>query len=107
VTAGSAGTPFSPAVEETLHRLGQLQTTRFAVRDEKMFTGLPSFAELAHEVTLTLAPGGALKTLRLRFVSDLGAAAIALADVDGDAAPLRVEVPGPLFRDIRRDLSAW
>ena len=107
VTAGSAGNPFSPAVEETLHRLGQMQTTRFAVRDEQMFTRLPSFAELAHEVMLTLAPGGAVKTLRLRFVSDLGAAAIALADVDGEAAPLRVEVPGPLFRDIRRDLSAW
>lgn len=107
VTAGPAAGPFSPAVEETLHRLGDLATSRYAVRDEAMFTQLRSFTELGHEISLTFGPDATLRTLRLRFVTDLGTVAIALANFDDDPMPLRLELPGALFQDVRRDFSGF
>lgn len=107
VTAGAPGSPFSPAVEESLHRLGALQTDRIAVRDEAQFTGLKSFAELGHEFTLTLVPGSALHTLRLRFVTDQGPVAFALANFDADPSPVLIRIPGALFLDLRRDFSVF
>ncbi len=107
VTAGNPGKPFAPAIAETLHRLGALDSAPYAVRDEAMYTTSRSFADLAHEVTLTFAPGGTLQTLRLRFVADSGALAVALANFDGDPLPLRILIPGDLFQAIRRDFSAF
>ncbi len=108
ITAGNPGRdPFAPAIEETLHGLGDLESIPYAVRNEAMFTQLKSYAELGHEVTLSFAPGSSLRTLRLRFAADLGAVAVALANFDDDPLPLRIELPGNLFQDIRRDLSAF
>lgn len=107
VTVGAPGTPFSPAVEETLHRLGGLQTGRTVVRDEAQFTALKSFGELGHELTVTFAAGAPLRSLRLRFVTDQGTAAFVLANFDGEPTPLLLQLPGALFQDLRRDFSAF
>ena len=106
ITAGNPGDPFTPAIEETLRRLGDLESVPYAVRNEAMFTQLKSYAELGHEVTLTFAPGSPLRTLRLRFAADLGAVAVALANFDDDPLPLRIELPGKLFQDILHYFSA-
>ena len=107
VAAGTAGNLFSPAVEETLHRLGDLDTVPYTVRDEAMYTTSRSFAELGHEITLTFAPGSPLRSLRLRFVADSGALAAALANFDDDPLPMRVLIPGNLFEDIRHYFNAF
>jgi hypothetical protein len=107
ITAGNPGDPFTPAIEETLRRLGDLESVPYAVRNEAMFTQLKSYAELGHEVTLTFAPGSPLRTLRLRFAADLGAVAVALANFDDDPLPLRIELPGKLFQDILHYFSAF
>jgi Domain of unknown function (DUF4340) len=109
VTAGAPGSPFSPAVEESLHRLGALQTGRAAVRDEAQYTRMPSFSDLGHEITLTFAPGagGTLHTLRLRFVADQGPEAFALANFDADPSPVLIRIPAALFLDLRRDFSVF
>jgi hypothetical protein len=106
VSAGKPATAFTPAVDETLHRLGALQTIRFAVSDETQFTSLPSFQRLAHEFTLTMATNSPVKTVRLRLVADLGGAAVVLLNVDDDPAALRIELPGALAQDVQREFGA-
>ena len=106
VGTGKPATAFTPAVDETLHRLGALQTIRYAVPDETQFTGLPSFQRLAHEFTLTMATNAPVATLRFRLVADLGGAAVVLLNVDNDPAALRIELPGALAQDVQRELSA-
>ena len=107
VIAGNPGKPFAPAIAETLHRLGELDSVPYAVRDEAIYTTSRSFADIAHEVTLTFAPGGTLQALRLRFVADSGALAVALANFDGDPLPMRILIQGDLFQAMRRDFSAF
>jgi hypothetical protein len=96
----------SAAVEEAVHRLGTLQSVRYAVPDESQFTRLPSYQRLGYEVTLTLKGTAPLRSLRLRLVADLGATAVALVQADGAAEPLRLEIPGPLAVDLQRELTA-
>jgi hypothetical protein len=105
VTAGLAGAPFSPAAEETLHRLGLLETIPFVVPNESLFTSRPSFSELGLELTLILDSSAPIRKWRLRFVTDLGALAIALSNFDDDPVPYSLEIPGALFREIQRDFS--
>ena len=105
VTAGLPGAPFSPAAEETLHRLGALETIPFAVPNERLFTSLPSFTELGLELTLTLDASAPIRKWRLRFATDLGALAVALSNFDDDSVPFSLEIPGALFREIQRDFS--
>lgn len=106
VTAGQPATAFSPAIEEALHRLGALQSVRYAVPDETRFTSLPSYQRLGHEFTLTLNGTAPLRSLRVRLVADLGATAVALVHADGAAEPLRIELPGPLAQDLQREFLA-
>jgi hypothetical protein len=68
---------------------------------------LKSFAELGHELMVTFAAGAPLRSLRLRFVTDQGTAAFALANFDGEPTPLLLQLPGALFQDLRRDFSAF
>ena len=105
VTAGLLGAPFGPAVEETLHRLGVLETIPFAVPNEGVFTSRPSFTELGLELTFTLDASAPIRKWRLRFVTDLGALAVALSHFDDDPLPFSLEIPGALFREIQRDFS--
>ncbi len=105
-TAGAPPVSLSPAVAETLHRLGSLQSVRYAVPDESQFTRLPSYQRLGHEFTLTLNGAGGLHSLRFRLVADLGATAVALVHADGAAEPLRIELPGPLAQDLQREFTA-
>jgi hypothetical protein len=105
-TAGAPAVALSAAVEEAVHRLGTLQSVRYAVPDESQFTRLPSYQRLGYEVTLTLKGTAPLRSLRLRLVADLGATAVALVQADGAAEPLRLEIPGPLAVDLQRELTA-
>ncbi len=105
VTAGAPAAAFTPAVEETLHRLGALQAVRYAVPDETQFTRLPSYQRLGHEFSFTFNQASALRTLRLRLVADLGAMAVALVQVDGGGEPLRIELPGALAQDLQREFG--
>ncbi len=106
VAAGTPASTFTPAVEETLHRLGALQAVRYAVPDESQFTRLPSYRQLGHEFTLTFAPSAPLRTLRLRFIADLGSMAVALVQVDGSPESLRLDLPGPLAQELQREFGA-
>lgn len=105
-TAGAPPVSLSPAVAETLHRLGTLQSIRYAVPDESQFTRLPSYQRLGFEFTLTLSPPSSLRSLRVRLVADFGATAVVLVHPDGEADPLRLELPGGLAQDLQRELSA-
>lgn len=105
-TAGSPPVSLSPAIEETLHRLGVLQSLRYAVPDESQFTRLPSYQRLGHEFTLTLGGQAGLRSLRIRLVADLGASAVALVHADDAPEPLRIELPGPLAQDLQREFTA-
>ncbi|HTH49248.1 MAG TPA: hypothetical protein VMB21_17160, partial [Candidatus Limnocylindria bacterium] len=107
VTTGTAGNLFAPAIEETLHRLGDLGSTPSAVHDEARYTQLRSYAELGHEVTLTFAPGSPLRSLRLRFVVDNGPVAVALANFDDDPLAFQLLLPGNLFQDIEHYFNAF
>lgn len=106
VAAGAPATAFGPAVAEAVHRLGALQAVRYAVADESQFTRLPSYQRLGHEFVLTFAPGGPLRTLRVRFIDDLGSVAGALVRVDESPELLRIDLPGPLAQDLQRELGA-
>lgn len=105
VAAGEPGAPFSPAAEETLHRIGTLETIPFTVSQESIFTSRPSFAELGFDLTLVLDATAPVRKLRFRMVTDLGAMAVALVNFDDDSIAYTLELPGALFREIRRDFS--
>jgi hypothetical protein len=105
VTAGVSGAPFSPAAEETLHRIGLLQTIPFTIANESVFTSRPSFSEIGLDVTLHLDSTAPLRKLRLRFVVDLGSLAVALVNFEDDPVSYSLELPGALYREILRDFS--
>jgi hypothetical protein len=105
VTAGVSGAPFSPAAEETLHRIGLLQTIPFTIANESQFTSLPSFSEIGLDVTLHFDSAAPLRKMRLRFVVDRVALAVALVNFEDDPVSYSLELPGALYREILRDFS--
>lgn len=103
--AGTPGNLIPDAVEETLFRLGQWESTRYAIPDEAVMLRAGRFAENAHEVTLTLS-GATVRALRLRFGAGLGANRLVLANFDDDPTPLRLELPEDLYAMVSRDFAA-
>jgi hypothetical protein len=105
VDAGAAAGILPDAVEETLFRIGQWDSARYAVGDEAAMTKAGRFGETAHEATLTLA-GGSIRALRLRFGASRGVSRPVLAYFDDDPAPVRLEMPEDLYAAVARDFAA-
>jgi hypothetical protein len=105
VTAGEPGAPFSPAAEETLHRLGFMDTVPYTVPNESLYAG--RIKDIGFELTLYFDSAAPLRKWRLRFVTDLGALAAALSNFDDEPTTFSTELPGDLFRDVRRDFSVF
>ncbi len=104
--AGASAGLVPDAIEETLHRLGRWESTRYAVTDEAAMTKAGRFGETAHEATLSLDGSLSVRVLRLRFGATLGANRLVLAYFDNDPTPLRLEMPEDLYGAVARDLAA-
>jgi len=105
-TAGAVGGVIDAAVNETLYRLGRIESARYVMPDPKQIE-LLKFPEVAHAVTLQFQPGSEFKTLALQFggrnpVDNL----LALIRFDEDPKALLIEFPGALYEDVFRDFSA-
>jgi Domain of unknown function (DUF4340) len=105
VASGASGAPFAPAMNETLHRIGALDTTRWLAPSEALYTNLPSFKDLDYEAEVELQPGSPAKKLRFRIVTENAAAAIALLNVDDEPHAWRIELPAGTLDNIRRDFG--
>jgi hypothetical protein len=105
-TAGSTAGIIPDAIDETLYRLGQWDSARYAVTDEPAMVKAGHFGETAHEITLTLAGNPSIRSLRLRFGASLGANRLVLAYFDNDPTPLRLEMPEELHGSVARDFAA-
>jgi hypothetical protein len=103
VSSGEPGAPFSPAAEETLHRMGMITTIPYTVPNESLYAG--RIKDIGFDLTLHFDAAAPLRKWRLRFVTDLGVLAVALSNFDDDPPTFSTELPGELFRDIRRDFS--
>jgi hypothetical protein len=105
VKAGSAGNLLDVSVNETLYRLGRIESTRY-VADPTQFP-LLKFPEVDHEVLLRFRPGAEFQTMKLQFGGRNPANNMfALAQFDGDPRSLLFEFPGTLYDDVYRDFSA-
>lgn len=103
---GSPGAFLDEAVNETLFRLGRVDSTRYRT-PEKEQLGLLKFDEVDHSVDLRFRPGGDRASVRFRFGGKNPANNMfALVRFDTDADPLLIEFPVALYEDVFRDLSA-
>ena len=106
VAAGAPGALIPDAIEETLHRLGEWDSVRYAITDEPAMLKRGRFGETAHELTLTLAEGSPVRTLRLRFGGRLANQRLVLANFDDDPVPLRLELSWALYDEVARVFAA-
>ncbi len=106
VAAGAAAGMIPDAVEETLHRLGSWDSSRYAISDEAGMAKWGRFGETAHAVTLTIEGNPSVHAMRLRFGTLLGATRLVLANFDDDPTPLRLEMPEDLYQAVARDFGA-
>lgn len=105
VTEGPPGVLFGPAIDETIHKIGALDFTRGAVPRESLYTELSTYKQMDYEVGVELRAGAPVHSLRFRFVTDNGVAAVALLNADESPRAWQVELPGALLQDIRRDFG--
>lgn len=105
VNEGDAGEVIADAVEETLYRLGQWNSMRYAVLDEAALLRDGRFGGVDHELVLGFAEGAVMRRLRMRFGSSLGLSRIVLANFDDDPMGLRLEIPEPLYEGLVRYLG--
>ncbi|HAB15304.1 MAG TPA: hypothetical protein DCE44_02525, partial [Verrucomicrobiales bacterium] len=106
VTTGANGPLLDEAINETLYRLGQVESTRYVLADPKQLE-LLKFSEVAHTVTFRFKPGSEFSSIKLQFggrnpVNNL----LALARFDENSQPVLFEFPGTLYEDVLRDFSA-
>ncbi len=105
VTEGGTDELIADAVEETLYRLGQWNSMRYAVLDEAALLRDGRFGSVDHELVLTFGEGSAMRGLRMRFGSSLGLSRIVLANFDEEPMGLRLEIPEPLYEGLVRYLG--
>jgi hypothetical protein len=105
VSEGDAGEVIADAVEETLYRLGQWNSMRYAVLDEAALLRDGRFGGVDHELVLGFGEGAVMRRLRMRFGSSLGLSRIVLANFDDDPMGLRLEIPEPLYEGLVRYLG--
>lgn len=104
VASGPPASLIADAVDEALHQLGRLESSRYPVADEAAFTRGAKMDEVDFEMVLRFSDATPLRQWRLRFGGRLGNNLLALGYFDDDPLPLRLEVPGDLFERIQRDL---
>jgi hypothetical protein len=105
VTEGEVGELIPDAVEESLYRLGEWNSMRYAVADEAALLRDGRFGAVRHEVVLTLNEVAPMTRLRLRFGASLGLSRIVLANFDDEPAGLRLELPEALYEGLVRYLG--
>lgn len=105
VISGSPGSLTAPALDETIYRLGHLDSRRWLIPDLAQMTNLPSARELDHELVFSFSDGAPLKSLACRILAENSAAAVVLLHLDADEVPVGTEVPAGLYEDIRREFG--
>lgn len=105
-SSGSPAAFLNETVNETLFRLGRVESTRYrAPADEQL--GLLKFKEVDHGVDLKFRPGSGPGSLRFQFGGRNPANNMfALVRFDTGSDPLLIEFPLALYEDVYRDLSA-
>ncbi len=108
-SSGASGSPVAfldEAVNETLFRLGRVDSTRYRTPEEEQL-GLLKFKEVDHSIDLRFRPGSGPASVRFQFGGRNPANNMfALVRFDTDADPLLIEFPVALYEDVFRDLSA-
>ena len=106
VTRGAVGILIDESVEETIYRLGRVESARYVLPDPKQLE-LLKFSEVAHTVTLKFRVGSGFNTLTFQFGGRNPANNLmALIRFDTAEPPILVEFPGALYEDVFRDFSA-
>lgn len=104
--SGSPATFLDETVNETLFRLGRVESTRYPTPGDEQL-GLLKFKEVDHSVDLRFRPGTGPASLRFRFGGRNAAKNMfALVRFEMDSDPLLIEFPVALYEDVHRDLSA-
>jgi hypothetical protein len=105
-SSGSPAAFLDEAVNETLFRLGRVESTRYRTPEDEQL-GLLKFKEVDHSIDLKFRPGTGPASLRFQFGGKNPANNMfALVRFDTDADPLLIEFPVALYEDVYRDLSA-
>jgi hypothetical protein len=105
-SSGSPASFLDETVNETLFRLGRVESTRYRTPEDEQL-GLLKFKEVDHSVDLKFRPGSGPGSLRFQFGGKNPANNMfALVRFDTDSDPLLIEFPLALYEDVYRDLSA-
>ncbi|MFZ9855054.1 MAG: DUF4340 domain-containing protein [Limisphaerales bacterium] len=105
-SSGSPAAFLDETVNETLFRLGRVESTRYRTPEDEQL-GLLKFKEVDHSVDLKFRPGSGPVSLRFQFGGKNPANNMfALVRFDTDSDPLLIEFPVALYEDVYRDLSA-
>ncbi len=105
-SAGSPAVFLDETVNETLFRLGRVESTRYRTPVEEQL-GLLKFKEVDHSIDLRFRPGSGPTSVRFQFGGKNPANNMfALVRFDADADPLLIEFPVALYEDVYRDFSA-
>ena len=105
-SSGSPASFLDETVNETLFRLGRVESTRYRTPEDEQL-GLLKFKEVDHSVDLKFRPGSGPGSLGFQFGGKNPANNMfALVRFDTDSDPLLIEFPLALYEDVYRDLSA-